>query len=138
MVKKWELVLSGVLEKCFMISWMDMKTRLIRNTGRLFKNMTGTQNQVFILHIKFIVVYFPVEIQLFDHQATKFDLHLPETKVKEYCQDKNIPLIGKISFDPSVVRAMVEAKTIVEYSDGKVKQQISQVWDKLQKEEGGW
>ncbi|MBN1353485.1 MAG: 4Fe-4S binding protein [Candidatus Omnitrophica bacterium] len=55
-------------------------------------------------------------------------------KIEQYCKDNNIGLIGKISFDKKVVEAMVEGKTIIEYAGGKAKKEISEVWEKLQRE----
>ena len=54
-------------------------------------------------------------------------------KIEKYCKDNNIQLIGKVSFDESVVKAMVEGKTIIEYPIGKAKKEISEIWDKFQK-----
>ena len=63
----------------------------------------------------------------------KYDLNTDMTaKIEQYCQNNNVQLLGKISFDKSIVKAMVAAKTIIEYPDGKAKEEISQVWDKLQ------
>jgi len=65
----------------------------------------------------------------------KYDLNTDMTrKIENYCKDNNIDLIGKIIFDESVVRAMVCAKTIIEYKDGPVKKEIANMWSKLQKE----
>jgi len=65
----------------------------------------------------------------------KYDLNLDMTKqIEKYCQKHNIGLIGKISFDKSVVKAMVNGKTVIEYQDGKVKNEIINIWEKLEKE----
>jgi len=62
----------------------------------------------------------------------KYDLNLDMTgQIEQYCKNQNIELIGKIGFDKSIVKAMVEAKTIIEYSDGKSKKEISEVWKRL-------
>jgi len=65
----------------------------------------------------------------------KYDLNLEMTeKIEEYCRKSNISLIGKVGFNKSVVKAMVEGKTIIEYSDNEIKDVISKIWDKFQKE----
>ena len=65
----------------------------------------------------------------------KYNLNLDMAKqIEKYCEEHNIELIGRISFDKSVVKAMVEGKTIMEYPDGKVKKEISEIWGKLQRE----
>jgi len=65
--------------------------------------------------------------------VNKYDLNLEMTeKIGQYCKDNNIDLIGKISFDKSVVEAMVLGKTIVEYISGKAKEEIERAWQVLQ------
>ena len=67
--------------------------------------------------------------------VNKYDLNLEMTgKIEEYCQRNNIPLIGKVRFNKSVVEALVEGKTIMEYSDNEVKDVISKIWDELREE----
>ena len=63
----------------------------------------------------------------------KYDLNLDMTgQIEQYCKNQNIELIGKIGFDKSIVKAMVKAKTIIEYPDGKAKNEISEIWERLQ------
>jgi len=64
--------------------------------------------------------------------VNKYDLNPDITeKINQYCKDNNIDLIGKISFDKSVVEAMVSGKTIMEHESAKVKEEISRIWDRL-------
>jgi len=66
--------------------------------------------------------------------VNKYDLNMEMTKnIEKYCKDNNIQLIGKVSFDESIVKAMVEGKTIIEYPDGKAKKEIIKIWNELQK-----
>jgi MinD superfamily P-loop ATPase len=63
----------------------------------------------------------------------KYDLNINMSKtIEDHCRDNDIPLIGKIGFDKAVVEAMVEGKTIIEYKDNKVKEEIVNIWEKLQ------
>ncbi len=65
--------------------------------------------------------------------VNKYDLNKEMTeKIEKYCQNNNVQFIGKIGFDKVVVRAMVEGKTVVEYSNGKTKEEIIRIWDILQ------
>jgi len=67
--------------------------------------------------------------------VNKYDLNIDMAeRIEEYCYNNSIQLIGKIGFDEDIVRAMIEGKTIIEYSDGRVKEIISEIWDKLQHE----
>ncbi len=47
----------------------------------------------------------------------KYDLNPGiSIRIEEYCKKQNLRLLGKVPFDPLVVEAMVEGKSIVEYS----------------------
>lgn len=66
----------------------------------------------------------------------KYDLNTDVTaKIEEYCQKNNIQLVGKVAFDKSIVKAMVDGKTIIEYpgGSGKAKGEISEIWSRLQR-----
>ena len=65
--------------------------------------------------------------------VNKYDLNVDMTgKIEEYCRKNDIDLIGKIPFDKSVVEAMVRGKTIIEHPDGKVKEEIINIWQRLE------
>jgi len=65
----------------------------------------------------------------------KYDLNIEMAeKIENYCRDNKVELIGRISFDKSVVKAMVEGKTIVEYNCKKAKNEIENIWSKLKSE----
>ena len=66
--------------------------------------------------------------------VNKYDLNMDMTgKIERYCKDNNIDLIGKISFDKSIVEAMVSGKTIIEHKSGQVQKEIKSAWQVLQK-----
>jgi len=63
----------------------------------------------------------------------KYDLNPDMSKkIEEHCAKNGISLIGKVRFDKAVVEAMVEGKTIMEYKDTPVKDEIRKIWEKLQ------
>ena len=65
----------------------------------------------------------------------KYDLNPDMSKkIEEHCANNGILLIGKVRFDKTVVEAMVEGKTIMEYKDTPLKNEIKEIWDILQKE----
>jgi len=65
----------------------------------------------------------------------KFDLNFVVTKkIEGFCQDNSIELLGKVSYDESVVKALVEGKTILEYPSGKAREEIVSIWRNLEKE----
>ena len=62
----------------------------------------------------------------------KYDLNTDMSdKIEKHCNENGIELIGRISFNKSVVSAMVEGKTIMEYEDSSVKDEIQDIWGKL-------
>jgi len=62
----------------------------------------------------------------------KYDLNpdMSET-IEEQCAKIGVALIGRIRFDKTVVEAVVEGKTIMEYNDTAVKDDIRRIWEKL-------
>ncbi|MDP8218287.1 MAG: ATP-binding protein [Candidatus Theseobacter exili] len=63
----------------------------------------------------------------------KYDLnHEMAGKIEEYCRQNGIKCIGKIPFDTSVVNAVVEGKTIPEYTGTKIKNTVAEIWAKIQ------
>jgi len=74
--------------------------------------------------------YFKVPSRLV---INKYDLNPDMSgKIEEHCAKNGISLIGKVRFDKTVVEAMVEGKTIMEYKDTPVKDEIRSIWEKLQ------
>ncbi len=66
--------------------------------------------------------------------VNKYDLNTKNTKaIEDYCQKRNIKVIGKIPFDKIVIKALTNAVPVVEYSDSKVTKEIKSMWKKLTK-----
>jgi len=63
----------------------------------------------------------------------KQDLNLEMTKnAEELFLQLGIPLLGKLNFDDGFVKAMIEGKTIVEYSpNSEITNTLRQIWAKL-------
>jgi len=62
----------------------------------------------------------------------KYDINIENTaKIEKYCADSNIEVISKISFDNIAIEALIEQKTLVEYSNGDLAQQVTALWNKL-------
>jgi len=77
-----------------------------------------------------VAKHFSVQVKLV---INKFDLNLEMTKkIEKYCKTEKIDLAGKIPFDESVVKAMVEGKTVIEFADGKAKKEIIKIWNTFQ------
>ncbi|HYE82223.1 MAG TPA: ATP-binding protein [Clostridia bacterium] len=72
----------------------------------------------------------------------KYDLNREVTsEIEEFCRSGGYPVIGKIPFDPSVVKALREFKTPVEADNHAITNEIRKVWMRLtvelNKPEGG-
>jgi len=63
----------------------------------------------------------------------KFDINPEITgKVEKYLSDKNIPLAGKLAFEPKMVESMVAEKTIVEFApNNEISNEILYVWKNI-------
>ena len=65
----------------------------------------------------------------------KYDLNLEVTnEIEKYCKDRNIPIIGKIPFDPSIIKALREFKTPIEAGNARITKEIENIWSTLEKE----
>ncbi len=66
----------------------------------------------------------------------KFDIHAELSKeIEAFLFKQSIPLLGKIPFDESVVKAMIAGQSVPEYEpDAVFSQIILQVWDQLSME----
>jgi MinD superfamily P-loop ATPase len=61
--------------------------------------------------------------------VNKFDLNPELTgQVEEYCRQRKLKLMGRIPYDTVVTKAMVQGKTVVEYSSGLVAKEIEKLW----------
>lgn len=62
----------------------------------------------------------------------KYDLN-PEitSEIEKYCTDQGYPVIGKIPFDPSIVKALREFKTPVEAGNERFTKEIQDLWQRL-------
>jgi len=73
--------------------------------------------------------HFNVPVRLI---VNKYDLNIDVTsRIENYCQDNDVEFMGKIAFDKTVVEAMVEGKTIIEYVQTETKDIIIEIWDRL-------
>ena len=74
--------------------------------------------------------HFNISIKLV---VNKYDLNLTMTRsIEEFCRKQDVPVIGKIVFDKTVVNALVAGKTIVEYVECAAGDEIRKVWEGIQ------
>jgi MinD superfamily P-loop ATPase len=63
----------------------------------------------------------------------KFDLNVNiSDEIEAYAAQKNLPVLGRIPFDPVFTRAMVQGKTLFEY-DGNAEagRTVRQTWQNI-------
>jgi len=67
--------------------------------------------------------------------VNKFDLNLDQTAaIERLAKERNIPMVGKVPFDPQFTESMVQGKTIFEYNqNGELSLTIKQLWDTVRK-----
>jgi len=62
----------------------------------------------------------------------KFDINTENTsKIEKFCVSNNIDLIGKITYDENVPRAISQKKFIIDYPDSPAAKDIRFVWEKF-------
>jgi len=64
----------------------------------------------------------------------KYDLNVEMTEtIEAYAQDKGVPVMGRIPFDPLFTKAMVEKQTIIEYNgSSSAAQAVKEIWERLE------
>lgn len=66
--------------------------------------------------------------------VNKADINSENTeRIKEFCQEEGAPVIGEIPFDPIVTKAMVYESTVVEYTSGRISNEIKKMWMRLER-----
>ena len=62
----------------------------------------------------------------------KYNLN-PEitAEIENFCRSEEIPVIGKIPFDPSIVKALRDLKTPVEAGNNVVTKEITSIWTRV-------
>jgi len=65
--------------------------------------------------------------------VNKFDINIDMTKkIKDYCEENDLIFAGKIPYDTSITKAMVQGKNIFEYSSPVVEETIRSMWTIIQ------
>ena len=64
----------------------------------------------------------------------KYDINLDNTKnIEKYCKKNHIDIVGKIPYDNVVTEAMVNEKTVVEYSKRAFSDVFIEMWSEIQR-----
>lgn len=65
----------------------------------------------------------------------KYDLN-PEitAEIESFCHNNDFPVIGKIPYDPSIMKALQEFKTPIEAGNRRFTAEIENLWQKIERE----
>lgn len=64
----------------------------------------------------------------------KYDINMENTEdILKFCREEGIDVVGKIPYDDTATRAMLEEKTVIEYSNGPLARTIREMWEKVEK-----
>jgi MinD superfamily P-loop ATPase len=67
--------------------------------------------------------------------VNKADLHWATAKaICKFCEGKGYHFMGYLPFTPAFTQAQVEGKTVMEYNNEEIKEQLTNLWEKLRKE----
>ncbi len=62
----------------------------------------------------------------------KFDLNLRLSKeIVDFCKKNELDFLGKIPYDNIFIDAMIEGKSVIEYSNGKISKIITDIWERI-------
>jgi len=65
----------------------------------------------------------------------KFDINEEKTnEIETFCNENGIHLLGKIPYDPGITRAMIELKTVIEFSSSQTSEQVKKIWSEIIKD----
>jgi len=63
----------------------------------------------------------------------KFDINEEMTsEIQAFAEQKNIPVLGKIPFEPGITRAQLSGMPYLEYADNEAARQIKNLWQNLE------
>jgi MinD superfamily P-loop ATPase len=63
----------------------------------------------------------------------KFDINLENAQqISSYCENNGSRLVGQIPYEPKVVEALVNRKTVMDYPCNGVQEIVSKIWDEVE------
>lgn len=54
-----------------------------------------------------------------------------EKKIESFCKKNKIKIVGKLPYDNIATSAMIDGKTIIEYSNGNFANKLKSIWDNI-------
>ncbi len=67
----------------------------------------------------------------------KFDVNEENScYIERYCRENEVPVVGKLPYDPSPTQAMIEEETVIEYCDNEFSRGIADMWENVREKMG--
>jgi MinD superfamily P-loop ATPase len=64
----------------------------------------------------------------------KFDINHENTLIiEEYCEENDLEVVGKIPYDETPTKAMIQEKTIIEFSDSEFSNNVKNIWENIRR-----
>lgn len=64
--------------------------------------------------------------------VNKYDINESKTEeIEKFCEEKSVPVVGKLPYDDIATKAMMEEKSVIEYSDSELSREIRSIWDNI-------
>lgn len=65
--------------------------------------------------------------------VNKYDINEENTeKIEEFCRARGVPMVGKLPYDNVATEAMINEKTVIEYSNSELSENLKDVWEKVE------
>ena len=82
-----------------------------------------------LMRVNDLCAHFKIPIHII---INKCDLNQEVTNtIKKWAKEKNAPVLGEIPYDTDFTKAMIEAKTIVEYESSRIGDQLKVMWKEV-------
>jgi len=64
----------------------------------------------------------------------KFDINPGNTQlIEKYCDENGLEVVGKIPYDETPTKAMIQEKTIIEFSDNEFSNNVKNIWENIRR-----
>ena len=54
-------------------------------------------------------------------------------RIEDRCREKGVEVVGKLPYDDAATKAMIEKKSVIEFTDGGLSREISWIWRRIMK-----
>ncbi|MFX1251404.1 MAG: 4Fe-4S binding protein [Promethearchaeota archaeon] len=62
----------------------------------------------------------------------KYDINIENSqKIERYCQEHDVEVVAKLPYDNVTTKAMIEEKSVIEFSDGDFSKKMKELWNSV-------